>query len=143
MINAFIDINKNKLIIETDDPSVKCLLEFKRKVNKYVPWFKQWREVEELEKLYEEKRVKPDKNGIYTFTLGRGWTAYIANVFKDMMSADVYIGLLRSIYSDSYREYPFPGLRDYQNQDVLHILKYRLGLVTVNTGYGKYIKLPD
>ena len=41
------------------------------------------------------------------------------------------------IYSDSYRTIPFPGLRDIQNEDILHILKYRLGLYSVYTGYGK------
>ena len=32
---------------------------------------------------------------------------------------------------------PFQGLRDYQNQDTLHLLKYKFGLFSCYTGYGK------
>lgn len=141
MIDITIDNTRNKIIIKTDNLDVKCLLEFRSIEPVYQPWVKQWRNTEVLSKLYEDKRVKPDKQGIYTFTLGLGWIAYIANVFRSSISQDTYMELLKNIYSDSYREYPFPGLRDYQNQDVLHILKYRMGLVTVNTGYGKVCRI--
>lgn len=137
MININIDKSINKIILTTNDPSVKCLLEFKRKVNQYIPWIKKWGEVEVIDKIYDNKRPQL-KDNTFKFVLGLGWTAYIANVLKNSISKDDYFKLLSVIMADNYRTYPFPGLRDYQNQDVLHILKYKIGLVTVNTGYGKY-----
>ena len=40
MINIFVDPSINKIKIVTDDPSVKCLLEFKRTENKLHPTMK-------------------------------------------------------------------------------------------------------
>ena len=136
MINIFVDQGINKIIIKTDDPSVKCMFEFIRKETKYVPWVKQWRTVETITKLYDNKRLVPI-DGIWTLELGLGWASYVANMFKDFISQDEYMDVIKSIMSDSYPTTPFPGLRDYQNSDVLHILKYKRALMQVNTGYGK------
>lgn len=135
MLNIIVD-PIGKIKIYTDDPSVKCMLEFKQQENKYVPWRKTWQTVTTITKLYEEKRPTP-KNGIWTFTLGLGWASYIANVFCNFITQDEYMGILRAIMADSYPTTLFPGLRDYQNDDILHLLKYKLGLFTVHTGYGK------
>lgn len=135
MISVKVDRTINKIVINTADPTIRWLLEFKRKVTEYEPWKKSWVTREVIEKLYINRRGS--KNGIYTFILGLGWVSYLLGVLKNIISVEDYDGLVASILSDSYREAPFPGLRDYQNQDVLHILKYRIGLVTVNTGYGK------
>ena len=137
MISAKIDKSINKLIIKTDDPSVKCLLEYKRKVTKYQPWNKSWNTIEQIDKIYENTRGYGPKQGIYTFKLGLGWSAYIANIFKGMLSQEDYEGILLSIYADTYPEYPFPGLRDYQNEDMLFILRYTRAIVQTNTSYGK------
>lgn len=135
MLNITVDRNCNKIKIFTDDPSVKCMLEFSQKETKYIPWIKSWQTVTTLTKLYEEKKVKPI-NGIWTFTLGLGWASYIANMFCNNISQQEYLGILSAIMADSYPTTPFPNLRDYQNDDILHILKYKLGLFTVFTGYG-------
>lgn len=137
MITASIDKTINKIVIKTDDPSVKCLLEFKRKVTKYSPWLKSWNTTEEIAKLYDNPRSCGPKKGVYTFILGLGWAAYIANVFKPILSDTDYNVILRTIFADHYRTYPFPGLRDYQNEDILFILKYKRAVVQVNTSYGK------
>lgn len=137
MITASIDNTINKIVIKTDDPSVKCLLEFKRKVTKYSPWLKSWNTTEEIAKLYDNPRSCGPKKGIYTFILGMGWAAYIANVFKPILSGTDYNTILRTIFADYYRTYPFPNLRDYQNEDMLHVLKYKRAIIQTNTGYGK------
>lgn len=136
MIRVNIDKGINKIIITTDDPSVKCLLEFKRTESVYAPWLKRWQNKEVIDKIYDNRRVVP-KNGVYTFVLGLGWAPYIAGVFASSLCQDDWLALSGSIYADSYRDFPFPNLRDYQNQDVLHLLKFKIGLCTVNTGYGK------
>lgn len=69
--------------------------------------------------------------------MGLGWAAYLAGVFKNMITPDDYRTLVGSIMSDTYRTQPFDGLRDYQNDDILHTLKFKIGLFTVYTGYGK------
>lgn len=135
MISIEIDKSINRIVLKTDDPSVKCLLEFKRKITKYQPWNKSWRTVEEIDKLYDNTRVC--KNGIYTFHLGLGWSAYLVSVFYSILSKDDCDKILKTIYSDNYRTIPFVGLRDYQNQDVLHILKYKRAILQCTTGYGK------
>ena len=138
MLNITVDKNCNKIKIITDDPSVKCLLEFKQKETKYIPWMKNWQTITSLTKLYEEKRSESvPKNGYWTFTLGLGWASYIANMFCNYITREEYLGILGAIMADSYPTTPFPNLRDYQNADILHLLKYKLGLFTVHTGYGK------
>ena len=77
-----------------------------------------------------------DANGLYTFTLGLGWAPYIANTFKSALSPVDYQELVNVVISDSYRTTPFPELRDYQNEDVLHLLHYKIGLFNVYTSYG-------
>ena len=135
MLNIIIDKSINRIKLYTDDPSVKCMLEFKQKENKYIPWVKKWRTVEIITKIYDEKRPKPI-NGIWTFTVKLGWASYIANMFCNFITQEEYMGILGSIMADSYITTPFPNLRDHQNADILHLLKYKLGLFTVFTGYG-------
>ena len=42
-----------------------------------------------------------------------------------------------AVYQSTYRTQEFQELRDYQNQDILHCLKYKFGLFSCYTGYGK------
>ena len=137
MVSAKIDKSINKLIIQTDEPSVKCLLEFKREVTKYQPWTRSWNTIKQIDKIYENTRGYGPKQGIYTFKVGLGWSAYIANVFKGLLSQEDYNDILLGIYADTYPEYPLPGLRDYQWEDLSHLLHYTRGLMSVQTGYGK------
>ena len=57
---------------------------------------------------------------------------------KDKLSVDDYNGIASNIImADTYRTVPFSELRDYQNDDVLFLLRHRRGLMQVQTGYGK------
>lgn len=132
-----IDIIDRKIVIRTDDPVVKSLLEFKGMRKTYSPWFKRWEEKEVIEKLYDNTRARPGKDGVIKLELGLGWAAYVVNVFKSIITQSEYEEVLKTIYADYYRDFPFPGLRDYQNQDVLHILKYNRAILQTNTSYGK------
>lgn len=137
MIEIKVDKGKRKIIVRTDDLSVKSLLEFRGKKETYLPWHKRWETVEYIEKLYDNVRSRPDKSGVYTFELGLGWGAYIVNVFSNIITQKEYDDVIETIYASQYRDIPFPGLRDYQNQDVLHILKYNRAVLQTNTSYGK------
>ena len=68
-----------------------------------------------------------------------GWAGYLINVFSSYITKENYDNILKdAIYTEEApRDIPFPELRDYQNEDILHILKYRRGLVSVYTSYGK------
>jgi hypothetical protein len=125
-----------KIIIETDDPSVKSLLEYTHTEKKYNFIFKQWRDTKVHGKIYD--RTKLDKATGHTFfELGLGWAAYVLGVFRDYLILDDVQDITSAVKADSYRTIPFPELRDYQNDDVLHLLKYKIGLFTCYTGYGK------
>lgn len=131
-------LNKNKIIIETDDPSVKCLLEYKRTINSYNPFIKIWENKVVIDKIYENTRsYYKKKENKYYFILGQGWIPLILTLFKNYISQDNYNLLMSLIYSFNPRTIEFPGLRDYQNEDILFMLKYRRGLLQVSTGYGK------
>ena len=57
-------------------------------------------------------------------------------VFKSYINIDEYNDLVHLITSDTYRTIPFPELRDYQNEDILHMLKYNFGVCSCFTSYG-------
>lgn len=136
MIHVFVDRSIGKIVIETDDPSVKFLLEVTKQEAGYIPWKKQWGLIKTTTKIYDDKKPKPDGFGIWRFHIGLGFAAYIINVFKQYISMDDYNDVLSAIMSESYREAPFPNLRDYQNEDALHLLKYKIGLFSCYTSYG-------
>lgn len=131
------DKNINRLVITTDDPNVHNLLERKTTGYGYIPWKRCSGYSEKIEKIYDPGRNKI-KGGYLRYYVGPGWTAYILGLFKDRISqADYDYIIQNTIIADSYRTTPFKELRDYQNEDVLFLLKYKRGLMTVNTGYGK------
>lgn len=129
------DEGKN-IIIETDDISVKGLLEYEVEDRSYSPWFKTWVTKKKRRKIYD-KYLRDKKTGHEFFQVGIGWASYILITFKCIMTQEDYDTVVRSIYRESYRSIPFPELRDIQNQDILHILKYRRALASLYTGYGK------
>ena len=137
MVTVWIDKSINRIKLQTDDPSVKYFLESTSWQRKFLPWKKKMGNVLVTDKIYDEKKVTPNEQGYYLFTLGLGWAPYIANVFKNAMSPMDYASLVNVVVADSYRNTPFPGLRDYQNDDVLHLLKYKIGLYGCYTSYGK------
>lgn len=136
MININFNKDKNLLILETDEPSTVCFLEAKQKKYEYIPYQRKWGYTEKTVKIYETKRGRKTNPGVYE--IGPGWAGYLLGVFKGKISSDCYNQILKDVvYSEFYREAPFPELRDYQNSDILFLLKYKRGLMTVNTGYGK------
>lgn len=138
MFNIYHDPNINKIIIETDDISVKCLLEFKRTVTDYNSWQKRWETKDVIEKIYTNKNTIQKHGQKYIrFILRCGWVTYLMSVFRNMMSQDDYNNLLNIVLSDYHREIPFPNLRDYQNEDMLFILKYKRAIIQTNTSFGK------
>ena len=127
-------IIENRIYLETDDLTIKSLLEFVHRETRFNPFIKQWRTEDVIDKIYITKKKK---GNLLYFELGLGWAAYIINVLSSHLLVDDKNTILSRIYSDSYRTIPFPNLRDIQNEDILHILKYRIGLFSVYTGYGK------
>lgn len=124
----------NHIYLITDDLSIKSLLEFTHRETRFNPFVKQWRTENVTDKIYLSKKKQ---GNYYYFELGLGWAAYVINIFSNHLLIDDKKAIESRIYSDAYRTIPFPGLRDIQNQDILHILKYRVGLYSVYTGYGK------
>lgn len=136
MVTVWVDRSINRIKLQTDDPSTRFFLECTHWVTKFNPFRKKMEPRAVTEKIYDETRVTAH-NGIYTFTLGLGWAAYIANTFKGFISQEDFDALVSVIVADTYRDTPFTELRDYQNEDVLHILKYKIGLFGCYTSYGK------
>ena len=138
MLRIWVDKNIRKIRIETDDSSIKYLLETTTRETKYLPWVKQWGTIKTVTRLYENKKPKADQYGVYTFIIGLGFAGYLINVLKPYMSQQDYEQLLiDAIYSDEIRTVPFDQLRSYQNEDCLHLLKYKVGLFCCYVGYGK------
>lgn len=137
MTNICIDQNSGNILIKTDNLVVKSLLEVKRTIAKYVFWKKTYSNVEEVVKIYEEKRATKDKSGHYNFSVKRGFTCYLLNVLKPYITQDEADLLLSLVFSEEKREIPFKNLLDIQNEDILYLLKYKFGLFSCYTGYGK------
>lgn len=129
------DEGKN-IIIETSDITVRGLLEYVVKERSYAPWLKEWITTKKKHKIYN-RSMRDKKTGHEFFQVGIGWASYILITFQCMMSQEDYDSIVKAIYRDTYRDVPFPELRDIQNQDILHILKYRRALASLYTGYGK------
>lgn len=137
MLSIVLDKSKGKLVLTTDEPALHYFLEKKQSTYAYKPWTKQWGYIDKIVKIYEPgKNTLP--NGLFQYIVGRGWLAYLLGIFQDRLSKDNYNYLLNEVLlADFYRTVPFPELRDYQNDDILFLLRYRIGNCTVNTGYGK------
>jgi len=136
MITIWVDNDLKKIKLQTDDSSVRYMLESSRVERQFKPWEHKMGDVKIIEKIYDERKIVAH-NGIYTFTFGLGWGAYLINIFKNFISQEDFNNVVNSIVATEYRDIPFPELRDYQNEDVLHLLKYKVGLYGVFTGYGK------
>lgn len=133
-----VEIKGIDIFLTTDDElALKNYLETSRMETVYNPWLKRWTNERLVTKIYDGRIKRVSGFGFSVFKLGLGWAAYLSRILKPFITNEDYLKLISSILSDSYRTLPFPGLRDYQNEDILHILKYKLGLFTVYTGYGK------
>lgn len=137
MLNVSLNRLTRRLDIVTDDPCLHYFLETKEKQWQYIPWKKEWGYNDRVVKIYDPGKHSMS-DGTFKYSVGLGWAGYLLGVFKDKLTAEDYKGIITDIiYADTYRDIPFPGLRDYQNEDVLFLLRYRTGLFQVNTGYGK------
>lgn len=134
MINIWFDDSTKKIILGSDDPSVRYFLEIKKETAEYIPWQKSWGKVRRLYKVYDKKKTV---DGITYYQIGMGWTGLVANIFSPYIDKQMHDSLIQSVMSPTYRTQPFPELRDYQNQDVLHILKFKVGLFSCYTSYGR------
>ena len=128
----------NKIEIITDDPTVEFLLQGYTETKEYLPWKKCYglirRAVPIYDKLPGGTKISDD---LYRYHLGLGWAGYLLGIFQKSISSEDYNNIASALRQESYRDVPFSNLRDYQNEDVLHILKYKVGLYQVNTSYGK------
>ncbi len=125
------------IVIETDQPGlIKAFLEFNTVEKKYDFFTKHMKEKTVHKKIYNRTKKDP-KTGNQYYEVGLGWAAYILGALGAYLPPTDTEVIRSAIYQDNFRTYGFQELRDYQNDDVLHILKYRFGLCTVQTGYGK------
>lgn len=124
------------IILETDNPGVQYMLEYKTTETKYSPWYKQWMTTQVKGKIYNRKHTDR-KTGNLFFEIGVGFAAYLLKIFAQDISKNDYDDVCSAVYQKTYRTQDFPELRDYQNQDILHCLKYKFGLFSCYTGYGK------
>ena len=130
------------IILETDNPGVRYMLEYDKTEQVYNIWTKSWVTKTGKGKIYNKSKTD-SKRKLYYFEIGVGFAAYLLKVFNSEISKDDYNDVCSAIYQTNYRTIPFPELRDYQNQDVLHCLKYKFGLFSCYTGYGKNNNLPS
>ena len=135
MFNVIVNKDIGRIIVKTDDSSVKYM--FETLVQEDIFTRNGKRTITKQIKIYENTRQIRDLEGNYVFIFNYGWASYILQVFKRYMSKEDYDSLVHLMVSDSYRTIPFPGLRDYQNEDILHVLKYNHGLISCFTSYGK------
>lgn len=124
------------IILETDNLGVRYMLEYETTKNSYNPWMKKWIDQKIKGKIYNRKKTDP-KTGHTFFEIGVGYAAYLLKVFGGDIPKEDYNDVISAVYQSTYRTHPFPELRDYQNQDILHCLKYKFGLFSCYTGYGK------
>ena len=124
------------IILETDNSGTRYMLEYETTMNSYSPWLKKWIDQKIKGKIYNRKHTDSKTGKVY-FEIGVGFAAYLLKVFGGDISKEDYNDVCSAIYQTSYRTIPFPELRNYQNQDILHCLKYKFGLFSCYTGYGK------
>lgn len=129
-----VSIKNNQIIVDTDDPSFGALFKFRTEQGAYNVFSRRFEYRSVSKNLYDSC----NKIGIgwrYKFKLG--WGVFIINQYKDKIGIENTTRISKSLYSDTYRTAPFSNLREYQNQDVLHLLKYKYGLFSCYTSYGK------
>lgn len=117
-----------------DDRLEMSKFEYQEEQGVYQSWGKNkgWRYTKVAKKVYEGKK---SRHPHYYFK--PGWGMLIYQTFRNQLGPEDADKLLKSMYSTGYRTTKFPGLRDYQNDDLLHVLKYRYGIYQCYTGYGK------
>jgi len=136
MINLYYDQSINRIILQTDQLNVKYFLEKDTSTYQYLPWKKQYGYTKKKVKLYDNKTI--EKEGYYEFWIGPGFATYLLGILKNDITQEQYNSILYScVLAQSYPTAPFQELRDMQNEDILFLLKYKRGIFSCQTGYGK------
>ena len=136
MSDTHISITNNKVILTTNDNQLPQLFTVDRLEKGYSPFTKSLGMVKKTYKIFD-KRPKTLSNGYTVFEFGIGWISYLARILKGVIPDHEYYELISTVYSNNPILTPFPGLRDYQNEDVLFMSKYKRGVCSVYTSYGK------
>jgi hypothetical protein len=132
MIN--LRIENCMIVIDTDDPSFGSLFKYQTSKGQYNYYARTYVYQTVSRNIYDS--CHSIHNGWrYKFKLG--WGVYIINMYRSSIGVDNINKIMDTLYSKNYRIEPFPNLRDYQNDDVLHLLKYKYGLFSCYTSYGK------
>lgn len=136
MSETHISVNNNKIFLTTNDNRIRSLLTVERFEKGYSPFTRKLGMVKKTYKIFD-KRPKDLNNGMTLFEFSLGWVSYFARILKGIVPDDEYNQLVSSICTVNSRTIPFQELRDYQNEDVLFMLKYKRGVCSVYTSYGK------
>lgn len=124
------------IIIETDDSTVENFLRFSYTKTEFNAFTKKYQTVKKNKKLFERTK-KDQKTGHQFYLISLGWAPYIIPIFSAYLPAEDVQNLRNGYFAPYPRTTPFQELRDNQNGDILHILKHRMALFSVYTGYGK------
>lgn len=136
VLNIYVDRSENHLVIETDDPQLHYYFETQSSNYEYIPWKKAYGYVNKVVKIYNPGRHS--KGGMFVYKFNLGFTAFVLGVLQNKITREAYEAIMKEvILADSYRTQEFSELRDYQNQDILYLLRYKIGLFQCYTGYGK------
>lgn len=135
-LETHVSVNNNKIILATNDSRLYPLFIVDRLERGYSPFIKKLGMVKKTYKIFD-KRPKLNNNGFTYFEFGLGWVSYLASILKGIVSDTEWNGLVSTIYSNNPITTPFPVLRDYQNEDVLFMSRYKRAVCSVYTSYGK------
>lgn len=124
----------NNIILETDELNVRYMLEYQTSQTRYSPWYKKWVTKDVRGHIWNRKKTI---GKITYYEIGVGFAAFLLKVFANDISKEDYDDVCSAVYQKTYRTHPFKELRDYQNEDILHCLKYKFGIFSCYTGYGK------
>ena len=113
----------NNIVIETDDPSVRSLLEFSVTKDIFSPVFRRVIPATVKGKIYNRKKTDQKTKHVF-YEVGIGWVTYIISIFGKYLFTEDLNNLRSAILHQNYRIYPFNELYPEQNSDVLHLLKY-------------------
>lgn len=138
MVKIWIDRNIGKIKVLTDSESIISLFKITLEEKSYSPWMKKWIMSKVTYKIYDNTRAKIGKSGTVELVFGLGWAAYLVNSLRPYVTESEINDILSgAVFSENPRLVPFKELRDYQNEDVLHVLKFKVGLFSCYTSYGK------
>ena len=94
------------IILETDNPGVKYMLEYETTEHKYSPWLKKWVDQKVRGKIYNRK-LTDKKTGHIFFEIGIGFAAYLLKVFGGDIPKEYYTDVFLAVDLVTSRTHPF------------------------------------